>query len=173
MSHYNCGPDNPNFGKKPWNKGITNSLECRSKISKSLVGNKYRKGIPHTQETKDKISRPGISNPRWNGGRFLSKDGYWMVFNPGHSRARNGRYVCEHLLIAEKALGRPLVLGKELVHHINGIPSDNRNKNLLICSKSFHYWLHAHMSQLYQKEHFGMGSDCIGNTKPSTVPKGG
>jgi len=30
----------------------------------------------------------------------------------------------------------------EIVHHINEKKDDNRNSNLLICSKSYHTWLH-------------------------------
>ena len=153
-NHYNVGRDNPNYGKPAWNRGIPSSPEARAKISHSLLGNKRRVGIPHTEEAKKKISRPGKLNPNYGNGKFITRDGYRMVLKPGHPRARNGRYVCEHLLVAEKSLGRPLVLGKELVHHINGIRTDNRPSNLLICTKSYHYWLHARMAQLYMKEHF-------------------
>jgi len=153
-SHYNCGPDNPNYGKIAWNRGILSSSACRKKISISLLGNQRRKGILHTKESKKKMARPGKTNAHWHGGQFVLKDGYRMILKPGNARARNGRYVCEHLLIAEKALGRPLVLGKEVVHHVNGITGDNHLGNLIICSKSYHYWLHAKMGQLYQREHF-------------------
>ncbi len=58
-----------------------------------------------------------------------------------------------HREVVEDALGREL-RKDELVHHINGNKKDNRNSNLMVCSNSFHRWLHNHMSLLYQQEHF-------------------
>lgn len=77
-------------------------------------------------------------------------DGYGYV----HIKMDDGKYVPEHRLIAEDAIGR-LLKPHEIVHHINGDRADNRNGNLLICDIKYHQWLEWQMAQLYKEEHFG------------------
>jgi HNH endonuclease len=76
---------------------------------------------------------------RWKGGRFL-RNGYVSV-NIGP-----GLYRSEHRLIAERALGRPLNRN-ECVHHWNEDRTDNSARNLLICTRGYHQWLHAKIKQ--------------------------
>lgn len=91
--------------------------------------------------------RSGKQHPGWKGGKFVTKAGYVRV-NIG-----KGKSQLEHILVAEKALGRPLTTGEQ-VHHINGVRHDNRNQNLLICDIAYHRSLERRMARLYQREHF-------------------
>jgi len=61
------------------------------------------------------------------------QDHFVLVYQPGHSKAVAAGYVPEHILVAEKSLGRSLTADED-VRHINGDPHDNRPANLEIIS---------------------------------------
>lgn len=87
----------------------------------------------------------GSNHPQWKGGRLTHVTGYIMVAQDGHPRANEGGYVLEHIVIAEKALGRYLPKRVE-VHHVNECRADNRGNNLVICdSRDYHRLLHLRM----------------------------
>ena len=80
-------------------------------------------------------------------GGYLNDHGYRLVYAPLHPRA-NGERMREHILIAEKTLGKFLPPRAE-VHHINEIKYDNRHVNLVICeNKSYHRLLHRRRNAL-------------------------
>lgn len=134
---------------KPW-LGKSRSEATKEKIRKSLLGRKLSK------ETKDKIrlahlgKRPknslnwkGKNHPRWNGGRHKSTYGYILIYAPNHPYRDCHGYIFEHRLIMEKKLGRYLKTD-EIVHHANGIKTDNRIENLeLVLSRSEHKKIHS------------------------------
>jgi HNH endonuclease len=72
----------------------------------------------------------------------------------GYFRIRhNGVLKHEHLVLAEKALGRPLPPGVR-VHHMNEDITDNHTPfNLVICpNEAYHQLLHRRMRRLKWKE---------------------
>ena len=153
---HSCARCGKEFFAARANKRKYCSPECAYKTF--AIGRKPRKRNPladrhrpKSAEHRRKIgdSCRGERNYNWKGGEKM-QNGYKFVSRPGYG---SSRYCPEHRIIAEKALGRELKSG-EIVHHINGDKSDNRNCNLLICTRGYHEQLHRKMSYLYQREHF-------------------
>lgn len=71
----------------------------------------------------------------YSGGRSVNAAGYVWVLKADHPNANQLGYVFEHRLVVSESIGRPLEKW-EVVHHINGIKSDNRIENLVLCVSS-------------------------------------
>lgn len=75
--------------------------------------------------------------------RPRTSGGYLMRTVVGHPRGGASGCVYEHVLVAEKALGKLLPAGVE-VHHVDEDQHNNANSNLVICQdKAFHKLLHV------------------------------
>lgn len=131
---------------KAWNKGIPHSTETRNKISKARMGhiawNKGTKGIMKAWNKGKKL--PQLSREKhfnWKGGK-IKKGKYYYILKPEHPLCTAGGYIAEHRFIVENYLRRFLD-PKEVIHHINENPTDNRIENLILCvnnaeHKKFH-----------------------------------
>jgi hypothetical protein len=112
--------------------------ECRERfrVDKfSVYGWAKSSGIVKHHKIKGWPDYSRENNPAWKGGRTRRTENSIRVL------IGKKEYRDEHVLIAEKVLGRKLKAG-EVIHHIDFNTRNNRNDNLLICTKSFHVWLH-------------------------------
>ncbi len=69
-----------------------------------------------------------------------------LIHNPYPRKQIKGRQTTQHRIIMENHLDRSLE-SWEHVHHINGIPTDNRIENLKIVTASEHGKIHKNKSQ--------------------------
>lgn len=110
-----------------------------------------KKGQKNTDKTKKLISRSrigkykGKDNPNWRGGRILI-DGYWYVYSIKHPHRIKSGYVAEHRLIMEDLLGRYLK-PQEVIHHKNGIITDNKKSNLILCKSTGEHAMRFHIKK--------------------------
>lgn len=109
-------------------------------------------GKKHSPESLAKMrrNRANTSGPAatgWKGGRFLSR-GYTMVNAALLTKEERSRFasmlnrsgsssIPEHRLVMARHLGRPL-LASEVVHHRNGVKTDNRLRNLELSDNATH-----------------------------------
>lgn len=78
--------------------------------------------------------RTGSDHWQWNGGKELTKKGYVRIWI-------NGKRVFEHRYNYELHTGTK-IKPNEHIHHINGIKTDNRIKNLRLMNTIEHMKLH-------------------------------
>lgn len=93
----------------------------------------YKRKLIHGDPTVRLIREAGEGTPHI--------DGYWVLKIGGKSKLR-------HIVIAERALGRPLPKGAQ-VHHADEDRSNDSNDNLVICPNyAYHKLLHTRADAL-------------------------
>jgi predicted Zn-ribbon and HTH transcriptional regulator/predicted nucleic acid-binding Zn ribbon protein len=127
--------------------------ESRRRVA--LANVEAGKGPPRTEMTDEQrtaLSRrmKGGGAPWWKGGRNATDSGYVMVLAPDDYPFPESlgatRRIREHRMVMEMHIGRAL-RPEEVVHHINGVRTDNRIENLeLLPSHSEHMREHADAS---------------------------
>lgn len=100
----------------------------------------------HIQASRQHLK--GNNHPRYSGGKYQDTQGYIFAKAIGHPRANSARYVQEHILIAERAIGKFLPITVP-VHHVNLCRSENKGSNLVICQDhAYHMFLHLRTNAL-------------------------
>ena len=99
-------------------------------------------GVPMDAPFCKSENHKGTKNGRWTGGEIEDGHGRFLIYSPNHPNpSYNKTHVYRYRLVMEKHLGR-LLTRKEIVHHKNGIPNDDRIENLEIMTQSEHAKLH-------------------------------
>lgn len=82
-------------------------------------------------------------------------NGYRLIYEPSHPKAMKSQnwegYVYEHIVVAEKFLGRNLRENEE-VHHLDENRANNRQENLLVLEDSQHHKLHGWLTYGSQRK---------------------
>lgn len=131
--------------------------------------------IAKMRTAKQAQAKSGPDAPTWKGGRFKMR-GYWMValstLTPEDRAlaepmvAKGRSYLLEHRLVMARTLGRPLTRA-EVVHHVNGVKTDNRPENLELHGNRTHKMEHQ---SLYRelRELRALAERCSCGTFPRT-----
>src|SRR5690242_4368171 len=95
-------------------------------------------------DTRRKVKTERLDrHHHWNAeGRVLTTNGYVMVRARDHFHVDGKGWAHEHVMLAEKALGKQLPRGAQ-VHHVDGNKQNNAPNNLVVCEDaSYHRLLH-------------------------------
>lgn len=117
-------------------KPASRCVDCNKPVSKDAK-RCYRCNLQWLHATVN-TRATGENNVNWKGDKTMSSSGYVLLYKPEHPRAGKGHRVLEHIVVWEEANGKSLPAGW-IIHHLNGIKTDNRLKNLVALPSKKHY----------------------------------
>lgn len=118
----------------------TNKVKWSDK-SKGLVGGNYYRFVK------------GHGNSVINWPKKRISLGRLHIYRPDHHRAMSNGYVFNHILVAEKAICRP-ISKKVDIHHVDLDKLNDANSNLVICeNRAYHGLLHQRTRALEKCGH--------------------
>lgn len=159
--HNSHGENNPFYGKthskktrvrlSESRKNIEISEETRKKLSLSSTGR------IKSEETRKKLSaaKSGNKHHNWNGGIMTREGGRVFI------RISKNIYKARARMVMEEKIGRRLTKN-EIVHHINGDPSDDRVENLMITNRAVHVIGHHTGSKRSEETRKKIGAKSLG-----------
>lgn len=111
------------------------SCGCGTVIERICFDKRFHKSFISGHQFRGKL------NVNWNNGWYITKKGYIYLKKPNHPNTDKRGYVKESVFVMSQHLKRPIATN-EVVHHINGIPSDNQLENLVCIKRSKHCSIH-------------------------------